>query len=825
MKRFVGLAFVITLVFAIAAVGHADSSRMAGNHPVEAEQRNAIGNMDASQPLTMEIHLNLRNQSQLQTFLEQLQDPSSPNYHKFLQPGEFDSKYGPRQADLDAVAKWLRDEGFTVTSTSGSVQFTGTVEQAERTFTVHILKMSATEFANIDDPMLPANLAPMVGDIEGLDNLMAASPVLTIPANLKKLSAATTLSPSHKLTRKEALARVTRGASPLAQLRPDVDVGGEVAYGDADMRNTYNVSSSTTIGGGDCIAIVGQSDYLDASLNTFRSQFTDLPAFSVTRKLVGSVNPGTGSVAETETDLDLEWSHVMAPGAPTNYYFGSGNLQDCISQAISDDNCKVISISFEFCGGHSTLYSQTLNSLFAKAAGQGQSVFISTGDHGAAGSVESGSHCVPGSGSPIVSEMSANPNVTAVGGTQILSPDYNGSFIAQGYATETVWNDAQAGLSPTGASGGGASSIFSKPSYQSAPGVPNDKHRDLPDVVLLGGSPAVFIGGDSGGSGALQCCVDGTSLAAPLWAGLAKDIESEIGALGNINPRLYDLGTLQYGSSATNEGFHDITSGDNSFHGVNGFSAATGYDKASGLGSVDFETFKAAFEDPPPVPLTTMTVTPTSIDFGTLDASSISRPKKVVVKNVGTTNAIIGAVALSGPNSGDFKISSNKCSGQTIKPKRNCVVMVEFTPATPLNGESASLDVPFNGGPVSTTLAGNSTPVNVTATPPSITFPPVAAGDTSAPKVVTFTNTSKTANVTLGDDAEAGPFVIKSDACSKLRNHILGHGKRCKITILSNPPADSPSQSQTFGGLESNDYTYGANGGSTEFVNLTGSVK
>jgi pseudomonalisin len=809
MRRFVRLAFLSYLFFTLVSICYADTTaRLVGNHPVEAEQRVAIANLDATKSLTMEIHLKLRNAAQLQKFLDQLQDPGSPNYHKFLQPGEFDSLYGPRQADIDAVAKWLGDEGFTVTSTAGSVQFTGTVEQAERSFAVHMVKLSAEEFSNQEDPMLPASLASMVANLEGLDNLMGSSPASTFPSNLKKLTAKS--SPSRKLTRKEAIARMTHVASPLALVQPSVNIGGDVAYGDVDMRNTYDVSSSTTMGSGDCIAIVGTSDFLDASLTTFTGQFSDLPGFNVTRVVVGS-NPGIVSAEEPEADIDLEWSHVMAPGAAQHFYVG--NLQDDITQAIKDDTCKVITISFEFCGGSKSFYTGTLDPLFMKAVSQGQSVFISTGDHGAAGSVASSGHCVAGSGSPMVSEMSADPNVTSVGGSEILSPDYNGSEIAQGYATETVWNSG-------GATGGGASAIFAKPAYQSAPGVPNDGKRDLPDVVLLGGPPLVFIAGDVGGSAQIECCYDGTSLAAPMWAGLAKDLESDLGALGLINSRLYNLGALQYGASATNEGFHDITSGNNSFNGVSGFSAGTGYDKASGLGSVDFGTFKTAFESAPAAPPTTMTASPASTNFGSLNASSISRAKKVLVTNRGKNNGIVGTVAIAGANAGDFTITADGCSGQTIPPKHNCAVMVEFAPAAPIGAESGSLQAPYNGGTATARLAGNSTAVVVKATPITIKFPATEMGATTEAKILTLINESKTASVTLGATPTISfPFVVESDTCSSAT--LQPHG-RCTTKVDATVPSILGATGQeVISGSLTFAFTYGNNAGAAPTVMLS----
>src|ERR1700692_935014 len=121
MRRFVFAIVVLTaLVGAALCTGYADSSsRLAGNHPIEAEHRAALGNLDASQPLKMEIHLRPRNERQLDQFLEDVQNPHSPQYRKFLKPGEFDQKFGPLKSDIDVVAGWLRGEAFTITSISG----------------------------------------------------------------------------------------------------------------------------------------------------------------------------------------------------------------------------------------------------------------------------------------------------------------------------------------------------------------------------------------------------------------------------------------------------------------------------------------------------------------------------------------------------------------------------------------------------------------------------------------------------------------------------------------------------------------------------------
>ena len=209
-------------------------------------------------------------------------------------------------------------------------------------------------------------------------------------------------------------------------------------------------------------------------MTAFTDQF-GLPAINYTRVVYGS-NPGIISGAESEAELDLQWAHAAAPGASIVYHLGS-NLVTDISGAVTDNACGAISISYAFCGPSASLIENTMDPLFKQAAAQGQSVFVSAGDEGAAGlTLMSGNSCVVSS-SRSVNEMSADPNVTSVGGTQ-FTPTYSGGNDS-GYATEQVWNDG------SGATGGGASQFFAKPGYQTGSGVPNDGARDVPDIALI----------------------------------------------------------------------------------------------------------------------------------------------------------------------------------------------------------------------------------------------------------------------------------------------------------------------------------------------------
>ena len=230
---------------------------------------------------------------------------------------------------------------------------------------------------------------------------------------------------------------------PGGDSAPDTIVANSEAFAPADLQTFYDesplLSKGINGGSGDCIAVVGDSDFLNAAVSDFDAQF-GLPASSITRVLADSTNPGING-DESEALLDLEWSHAAAPGAAQRYYLASGSITDAISKAVSDNACGTISVSFSLCGSSSSTFT-SLNSVFAQAAAQGQSVFVSSGDDGAAGVVlnSAGTACVVGS-SRNVNEMSASPNVTAVGGTQ-FTPTYNSAGADTGKVPESVWDES-----------------------------------------------------------------------------------------------------------------------------------------------------------------------------------------------------------------------------------------------------------------------------------------------------------------------------------------------------------------------------------------------
>ena len=570
-----GLALIVAAARPAAAGDPA--TILAGNHPDEAAEIVGEAAASAPWPLAMRLTMAIRNRAELTRLLADQQNPASPQYHRWLTPDEFTGRFGPTDADLARVARWLKKTGFTVKSADAStreVSFTGMVAQAENVFAV---KIAATAdgrlYSNTADPAVPADLAPLIESINGLDNLLHSKPAV------------------HRVPKRDSSAH-----------SPDAVVNGTgPAFGPADIHTFYDETPLLNAGidgsGTGCIAVVEDSNIDEDAANAFNSHF-GLPALSAANfqvVLVDKSDPGQ-TTDENETMIDVNYSHTVAPGSSIRIYLGDQNtskysaILDAIHAAVREKNspCSAISISFGFCGGSNGFY-QSQNGLFKQAASQGQSVFVAAGDIGAAGLRFSAKQdaCVP-TKTRGVSELAASPHVTAIGGTE-FTPDYDVDGNDVGFVSETVWNDN------SGTAGGGESKVFKRPAFQKGL-IPKDKKRDVPDISFGASpeSPGFFFGGrDHYGGPAVECCIGGTSIGAPSWAGISRLISQQEGAwVGNLNTRIYQLGVENDGATT---GIRDVTSGNNSFNGVTGFSAGPGYDKASGWGTVDMGLFVLAY--------------------------------------------------------------------------------------------------------------------------------------------------------------------------------------------------------------------------------------
>ncbi len=299
------------------------------------------------------------------------------------------------------------------------------------------------------------------------------------------------------------------------------------------------------------------------------------------------------------------------------------------------------------------------------------------------------------------------------------------------YIPEKAWNDTPSGGGIEG-TGGGASALFSKPWWQTGPGVPNDKARDVPDVSLS--ASAAHDGFIICSNGSLMV-VGGTSASTPSFAGIvalvnqyvvAKGVQPKAG-LGNINPTLYSLAQNTAGV------FHDITVGDNlvpctmgtpgCVSGSFGYKAGPGYDLATGLGSVDAYKLVTNWASLPTAVGTTMTLTSnpsTIVQSATVQLTG-------TVKAVTGTNAPTGSVTFSDgtialgsatvvPGTGSVGTATISVNGSALQSGANTITAV-YTAAGNFANSTASTTVTVTlPPPVGTTTTVAASPLSIAPT-------------------------------------------------------------------------------------------------------------
>ena len=684
------LATIALYLISAAQLARAQSTvKLSGTVPFESLRLPTYGDLEATQNLALQIWFKPRNQGELNTLAAAQQNPGSPQYHKWLTPQEYTARFGVTQEDFDKVSRWLTSEGFQVTGGSpaqGFVKFNGSVASISHTFNTGISKFSAdgTKFANATDPQLPAEYGGLVSSITGLNNLFASKALSANPARPAEgaLAARAIFNPAPSL--KEPLMLASLPAASPAVESPDVTIGGQTSLTPNDFYSFYDEGPLKTAGvtGTGCIAIVGDSDFNTTPIAAFNSQF-GLPDNSgnITKILVDGTSPGINS-DEIETLVDLEWSHAVAPGAAIKYFLGNGSsstngpIVDGIQGAVTNGACGVISVSFSLCGGSSSFYTTTIGNIITQAQIQGQTILVSAGDDGAAGAVFNGASCVTGT-TKNVNELASNPLITSVGGTAFNA----GSFTS--HTTERAWNDTDdpnGSFAGGGATGGGASIYFTKPTYQNGL-TPNDNARDQPDVAFFASPnyPGAFVYQDPTTVGTNNClqtstgaCLQvygGTSLAAAAWAGVVNLLAQKSGAnVGSINSKVYQSASA--GQSAA--GFYDITAGDNNFNGVAGFTARAGYDQATGWGTIDINNFVTAFVKTPTASSSAMAAA-TAVPAATATATNTATPTPTAT-GTPTPGAVV-TVTTSGTGGGSpgntvaggtFTIANKTKSTETI---------------------------------------------------------------------------------------------------------------------------------------------------------------
>jgi len=518
-----------------------------------------------------------------------LHDASSPSFHKWLTPGEYGARFGVADADASQVQHWLQSQGMTgheISQSRAIVIFSGTVSQVERAFSTEMHNYSYNYkgkevgfVSNSSDIQIPAALQPVVKGVVRLHSDPKTSEV--------------------QIGGKVHFNRSTKQFTFSS-------TGGHV-LAPADFAKIYNVKplyDAGIDGTGQTIAIVGRSQIGGQNVRDFRT-ILGLPANDPEVILNGD-DPGQTLRDMPEALADVTWSGAVAPMAHIKFVVSQSNFSDGIDASaayIVDHNlAPVMSTSYGTCEQNlSAVESSFWNGLWQQAAAQGITSFVSSGDSGGAG-------CDPSSGGVYasglaVSGLASTPYNVAVGGTQFddtanpsaywsSTNDPTTGLSALGYIPEKVWNESSndPNFPVLLSGGGGVSTLYAKPNWQSAPGVPNDGKRDIPDFSLSAsvhdGYLVCLYGGCNYGEDYFFY-FGGTSLSSPAAAGIMALVNQKMGGQpqGMANYVFYRL-------ASTPGVYHDIIKGDNKVPDAGGqytvgYSAGAGYDLASGLGSFD----------------------------------------------------------------------------------------------------------------------------------------------------------------------------------------------------------------------------------------------
>jgi hypothetical protein len=636
---------------------------MAGNISGHAKHSLDLGLAPADRKLdalSLRFSMTPAQQADLNQLLAAQLNPSSPSYHQWLTSEQFAVRFGISSADMAKVSAWLTSQGFTITSVAKSstfITFSGTVAQAQQAFgaAIHSVTYNGEQhITNLTEPTLPSAISSVVLAVSGLNDFK-----LKPRSRARNSSAVDPSQPSFTAT------NCGTGVTPPCRF---------IAPSDLYAIYDYPPSSSNVNGAGVTIAVMGQTDLTpgnvlpDANISAFRTA-AGLPAINLSLQFAGGTDPGVSAADIDEAHIDVEWSGASAPGAAIKYVYSSDVINTSLFFAVdtSPTIAPIVTISYGGCeSAFSASSRNSINQLLQMANAKGITVMSSSGDSGATDCDTSG---IATEGLA-VDFPSSSPFVTSAGGTmfndtsnpsQYWNTGTGSAGSAKGYIPEVPWNETNTstGLDNGGAGGGGASGFFSKPAWQTGIGVPNDSSRDTPDVSLnaaaihegyvvcsqggFTGEPACANQSFASTSGVVNS-FGGTSFVAPALAGILALVEQHLGGntptagLGNIGPTLYGLANGPTASSI----FHDIITGNNSVvcsqgtancpnGGSIGYSAGTGYDQASGLGSLDVNMLVTNWASATPAgtgstigsAITTTTLT-TSGSICAVNASTIS---------------------------------------------------------------------------------------------------------------------------------------------------------------------------------------------------------
>jgi subtilase family serine protease len=586
-------------------------------------QPTIVGKPDAATPMSFEVALPLRNVDQLNQLLAALHDPANPQYHHWLTPAQFAARFGPDAAMTDRVVAALSARGLSVQTHTRSLHVSGSVALVESTLGTH-LQLAHT-------------------DTNGSGTRVVANSALQLPPELKEAGATVM---SFGGNEAHVMSRQATPALGGTYNRQSQDGG----YWFDDLKQAYQYPSYETMvtvngkaqrldGTGATIGVLMSSDYLPTDVaavfdNEKWSLITGEPDPTLYADIPINGGGGLFGGAFAEVSIDTQSEITGAPGAHVILYdipdLSDGSIFAGYVDAIESNQVDVLSASFGECelfyfpaynhGIDERDILRAYHELFLQGNSQGITFLASSGD-------SAGKECTtvdylsgePGQFIAGVSVPASDPNVTAVGGTNLVTVYIPGSLDSQ-YATENAWSDPEIPYDPYGlganvsggvwGAGSGVSKLWSAPAYQSLVST-GYTGRAIPDIGMqVGGCPggiskvnkqsgfcdggnnpndgdgntdrsygvfAIAVGDGGGFYGYI-----GTSLSSPSFAGVLALLVEQQGRMGNVNEYLYALAAKQAKEGAVAKYLHTQIPG---FNGLIQSTISPTYDASTGIGT------------------------------------------------------------------------------------------------------------------------------------------------------------------------------------------------------------------------------------------------
>jgi subtilase family serine protease len=558
---------------------------------------------------------------------------------------------------------------------------------------------------------------------------------------------------------------------PDGGIIPDVS-SGPTGYTPKQLEDAYGLNAISFNGikgngAGQTIALVDDGDnpsfpvstsssFNTGSLHLFDQYFglPDPPSFTKVNQ-TGAASPLPGAVSgwTVEIALDIEWAHVMAPGANIVLVEASTNFET--AEATAGKIATVVSMSF---GGGESGNEKSNDATFNVP---GVAYLASTGDSGAPG------------GYPAYS-----PNVVAVGGTTLQNLDGNGDYPGTGNNGEIGWTDG----------GGGISTVEAEPAFQQS--VQSSGKREIPDIAADAdpntGVP-VYDTYDFGSSTPWEQ-IGGTSLSSPLMAGMTAIVDQGRIIDGGATLSSNQLQTELYAiHTTTPTDFHDI------LHGNNGYPAGPGYDLVTGLGSPNGASLVpdlANYGLTPNTPPTSIAVTPVNpsvLQGGTLQFTAMGTytgGKVVNITNSVTWASSIPAVATinatglaTGVNVGTTVITASlkgvTSPGDTLTVNSPYVVNTTVDASTYVAGQTTLREA---------VAAANANPGHVISFDPTVfataqtitlTLGQIELSDTAGSETIT----GPAAGVTVSAGGKSRVFQVDSGVIANFSGLTIANGK------------------------------------------------